>query len=307
MHLYYGGGEARSSAASLQPRVCPERESASRRRSQPAHPPRDTVPDPTPGNPGRRQKPTPEGLAAALGLRTVAGLARFILSPSPRCSSPPRCHPRRRPAPIRRPLARSFIHSRPGRPGLGPAGEGAAAPQGGATRGPRGPRLGSAGEGSVPPAAAARPTHHPPSEPPRRPSHGRPGTGSHPCHPRHHDFQNNRKQNSTGWAGGACAVLAAPSGGGRPAEPRCRRPEWHVPSAGEGDAVQGGGRGDSEPEVLHLQGPALPFGCQRPGFWDARVGSKREPRAANGHVCSGDPSLSFPACTVGLCCLSQAF
>lgn len=121
-------------------------------------------------------KPAPDGLAAALGLRTVAGLARFIVSRGRRCCSPHSCHPVRRPS-----LAHSFIRPRAVRAcGLRTKGprpcraqllrEAARGPSDrpGRGRGRRQPRL----------------THHRPAAPAPRSRHGRPGSGSRLHRPR---------------------------------------------------------------------------------------------------------------------------
>lgn len=104
---------------------------------------------------------------------------------------PPRAAARRRGVtrgegrrPVRRPLARSFIHSSLGRPGPRRAGEGAAAPPGGATQGGRA-RPASDRPGTDRCRRQPRPTHHGPRAPAPRSRHGRPGTGSRLHRPRH--------------------------------------------------------------------------------------------------------------------------
>lgn len=105
-----------------------------------------TKPQPDPGaglKPRCRTPPgearAPEGLAAALGLRTVVGLARFILSPTPRRSSLPT--PQRGEDQRHSGVRRSPIHSDPpsgaGAPGEWPAPPRAATPEAAAR-----PRLG---------------------------------------------------------------------------------------------------------------------------------------------------------------------
>lgn len=122
-------------------------------------------------------------------------------------------------------LAHSFIRARAvrgwGLRAKGPQARRAERLRGAARAPPRIRRGGIGIAGSRGPAHTQR-AQRTASAPPPRPSRNRKS----PCSPRHHDFRNNRKQNSTAWAGGAgsaCAVPAAPSGGGRPAGPRCRR------------------------------------------------------------------------------------
>lgn len=155
-HVAEEGREAQGSPA-RRPRACRDPEAA------------------RPGCPGR----TPDGLAAALGLRTVAGLARFILSPVPRrrrrrravtegkagagSAVPPPAHSFIRPGAVSA-AARDLRRKGPRRP---------APPS--HSRGPREPRLRSAGQGSLsPPAAAHAPQSYTPSAEPRpRPSRNR--------------------------------------------------------------------------------------------------------------------------------------
>lgn len=168
---------------------------------------------PPPGAPPRPQpKPTPDGLAAALGLRTVAGLARFIPSPAPRCRWPPRCQPRRKPAPG---PPSPFIHSfAPGLSGLRPAGARAET----AARGDSGrPRM----PASDRPDGELRrrqpgPTNYGPPALARGSLHDRPGTGS----------RRHRPQQPTSGATGSKTAPQGREGGDGPATAACclRRP-----------------------------------------------------------------------------------
>lgn len=198
--------------------------------------PRAAVRDPIPGNRVRlgETKPrpegaapcaagrgrAPEGLAAALGLRTVVGLARFILPPSPRRSALPT--PRWGEDPRYSAARLSPIHSNLGlRPGANTP------PHRGQQllKRPRDPAFPPwIPGGSVSPAEATQfllvraiDAHRSGARVPSRPPQNRKSSFE-------PDFRNTRKQNSEGgWGGGGkasgSAVPAAPSGGGRPVQP----------------------------------------------------------------------------------------
>lgn len=187
--------------------------------------PRAAGPDPTPGAAlawpgGPRSRPAARAHLRAWPPRW-AGARRWAWPGS--CSSRARAAPRRRRVTRGKAGAGALAHSF----ALGCSGQGTrgrTAPQGGATAGGRGGPVSDAPRrvGVVRSRSpdASRPPHLEPSS-----SHGRPGTGSPPHRPRRRDFRKNRKQNSVGGRRtggevrgprGACAVPAAPSGGGRP-------------------------------------------------------------------------------------------
>lgn len=157
-----------------------------------------TKPQPDPGaglKPRCRTPPgearAPEGLAAALGLRTVVGLARFILSPTPRRSSLPT--PQRGEDQRHSGVRRSPIHSDPpsgaGAPGEWPAPPRAATPEAAAR-----PRLGP-GQG----LRRQQPRHTNSGSAHRSPTTAT--AAPEPELPSEPHFRNTRKQNSA--AGGA--------------------------------------------------------------------------------------------------------